>query len=84
MLSTLRNQGIARGAAGSATAAGSGGGRNVFSIGKANSAVAAASKPKVKFADVAGLDAAKREVVEFVDFLKKPQRYEKLGVTVCV
>lgn len=36
-------------------------------------------KPKVTFDDVAGQDAAKREVSELVDFLKSPEIYEKLG-----
>lgn len=37
---------------------------------------------KVKFADVAGMDEAKEEVMEFVQFLKEPQRYEKLGAKI--
>ncbi len=36
-------------------------------------------RPKVTFKDVAGQDAAKREVAELVDFLKYPENYEKLG-----
>eukprot|EP01117_Protostelium_nocturnum_P013042 TRINITY_DN4837_c0_g1_i1.p1 TRINITY_DN4837_c0_g1~~TRINITY_DN4837_c0_g1_i1.p1 ORF type:complete len:811 (+),score=243.44 TRINITY_DN4837_c0_g1_i1:139-2571(+) len=34
---------------------------------------------KVKFSEVAGMDETKREVMEFVDFLKRPERYNKLG-----
>ncbi len=37
---------------------------------------------KVKFQDVAGLDQAKQEVREFVDFLKKPEKYKNLGAKV--
>jgi len=38
--------------------------------------------PKVKFADVAGQDQAKREVQEIVDFLQDPERYTRLGADV--
>ena len=34
---------------------------------------------KVKFKDVAGLDEAKLEIKEFVDFLKKPRKYKEMG-----
>jgi AFG3 family protein len=58
------------------------GGRNIFSIGKAFPAGQKDVKSKVKFHDVAGLDQAKKEVVEFVDFLKNPGKYEQLGARV--
>lgn len=61
---------------------GGAGGRNIFTIGKAFPSGQKDVKSKVKFADVAGLDQAKREVVEFVDFLKDPSKYEKLGARV--
>jgi cell division protease FtsH len=38
-----------------------------------------ASKPPVRFADVAGYEGAKQEVTEVVDFLKHPDRYSKIG-----
>lgn len=41
----------------------------------------AEKKSKVKFRNVAGMEQAKTEVVEFVDFLKKPEKYRKLGAT---
>ncbi len=34
---------------------------------------------KIRFKDVAGLDEAKLEIVEFVDFLKRPEKYISLG-----
>ncbi len=37
------------------------------------------SCPSLSFADVAGMEEAKNEVVEFVDYLKYPQRYSELG-----
>jgi cell division protease FtsH len=39
-------------------------------------------KPKVKFSDVAGVEEAKDEVMEIVDFLKFPDRYIKLGAKI--
>ena len=38
-----------------------------------------ADKPKTTFADVAGYDGAKQEVLEVVDFLKNPDRYKRAG-----
>src|SRR5437879_1611523 len=38
-----------------------------------------ASKPAIRFSDVAGYEGAKREVSEVVDFLKNPDRYAKIG-----
>ncbi len=37
---------------------------------------------KIKFSDVAGMDEAKQEVMEFVDFLKAPAKYKKLGAKI--
>jgi AFG3 family protein len=37
---------------------------------------------KVTFQDVVGMQKAKEEIVEFIDFLKHPQRYNKLGARI--
>lgn len=36
---------------------------------------------KIKFKDVAGMEGAKQEIMEFVDFLKNPEKYKKIGAT---
>jgi cell division protease FtsH len=41
-----------------------------------------AGRPKVTFDDVAGIDEAEDELVEIVDFLKNPERYERLGARI--
>jgi AFG3 family protein len=75
-------RGIASGMGGGMGGPPGSGGRNIFSIGKAFPAGTKDLKSKVKFDDVAGMDQAKREVVEFVDFLKAPQKYEALGARI--
>ena len=58
---------------------GSGGG-GVFSVGKAKARLFDKDNDtKVKFKDVAGLQEAKVEIMEVVDFLKKPEKYKELG-----
>ncbi|MBK8698656.1 MAG: ATP-dependent zinc metalloprotease FtsH [Saprospiraceae bacterium] len=58
-----------------------GGGGQIFNIGKSKATLfdSKDSKVNVTFADVAGLDEAKEEVVEVVDFLKNPKKYTALG-----
>jgi AFG3 family protein len=58
-----------------------GAGGQIFNIGKSKATLfdSKDSKVNVTFADVAGLDEAKEEVVEVVDFLKNPKKYTALG-----
>ena len=59
---------------------GPGGGGQIFNIGKSQAKLYDnASDVKVTFKDVAGLEEAKEEVVEVVDFLKNPKKYTRLG-----
>ena len=56
-----------------------GAGGQIFSIGKTKGKLVDKSNIKVTFKDVAGLEEAKEEISEIVDFLKKPEKYTKLG-----
>lgn len=59
---------------------GGGPGGQIFNIGKSRASLFDAdSKIKTTFDDVAGLDEAKEEVMEIVDFLKEPSKFTKLG-----
>ena len=59
---------------------GSGGPGGIFNIGKSKSTLFdKASRVNINFGDVAGLDEAKVEVMEIVDFLKNPKKYTALG-----
>ena len=59
---------------------GSGGGGQIFSIGKSKAKLFDQDqKVKTSFKDVAGLEGAKEEVQEIVDFLKSPEKYTTLG-----
>ena len=57
-------------------------GGGIFNVGKATVATLDKNAPKVMFKDVAGCDEAKKEIMEFVDFLKMPEKYEKLGAKI--
>ncbi|NRB61491.1 MAG: ATP-dependent zinc metalloprotease FtsH [Saprospiraceae bacterium] len=60
--------------------AGGGAGAQIFNIGKSKAALFDQNtKVNVTFNDVAGLDEAKEEVMEVVDFLKNPKKYTSLG-----
>ncbi len=62
---------------------GSGGAGQIFSIGKSRAQLFdKENTTKVSFEDVAGLEGAKEEVQEIVDFLKKPQKYTSIGAKI--
>jgi len=58
---------------------GGGGGRGALSFGKSRARLLGEDQVKVTFADVAGVDEAKEEVSELVDFLREPAKFQKLG-----
>jgi cell division protease FtsH len=55
---------------------------NVFGFGRSQPREYNAERPKITFADVAGEDSAKLELVEVVDFLKEPDKYIALGARI--
>ena len=56
-----------------------GGGKGAFSFGRSKARMLDENNNQVTFADVAGCDEAKEEVKEVVDFLRDPQKFQKLG-----
>ncbi len=54
-------------------------GKGAMSFGKSKARMMARDKNKVTFKDVAGVEEAKEEVTEIVEFLKDPKRFQKLG-----
>ncbi len=56
-----------------------GGGRGAMSFGRSKARLLGEDQVKVTFADVAGVEEAKAEVVELVDFLRDPGKFQKLG-----
>ena len=58
---------------------GGGGGRGLFSFGKSKARMLTPDKAKITFDDVAGADEAKMELQEIIEFLKFPQKFQKLG-----
>ncbi|GAX27560.1 AFG3 family protein [Fistulifera solaris] len=73
----LVGQGAARGSTG-----GPGGMGSIFQIGKSTAKKIKAQDVKVTFADVAGCDQAKLEIMEFVDFLKDAAPFTRLGAKI--
>ncbi|WP_253477029.1 ATP-dependent zinc metalloprotease FtsH [Natronocella acetinitrilica] len=58
---------------------GGGGGRGAMSFGKSKAKMMTEEQVKVTFADVAGVEEAKEEVGELVDFLRDPSKFQRLG-----
>jgi cell division protease FtsH len=56
-----------------------GGGKGAMSFGRSRARLLGEDQVKVTFANVAGVDEAKEEVKELVDFLKEPAKFQKLG-----
>ena len=56
---------------------------DIFDISKTNAKeYGSETKVNIKFKQVAGMEQAKKEVIEFVDFLKRPEKYNKLGAKI--
>ncbi|MEZ5578705.1 MAG: ATP-dependent zinc metalloprotease FtsH [Candidatus Competibacteraceae bacterium] len=58
---------------------GGGAGRGAMSFGKSRARMMSEDQIKITFADVAGVDEAKEEVAELVEFLRDPGKFQKLG-----
>ena len=55
------------------------GGNKAMSFGKSRAKLSSSSEKKVTFKDVAGVDEPKEELQEIIEFLKEPQKFQKLG-----
>ncbi|MCL4811907.1 MAG: ATP-dependent zinc metalloprotease FtsH [Vicinamibacteraceae bacterium] len=55
------------------------GGNKALSFGKSRAKLSSSTQKKVTFKDVAGVDEAKEELQEIIDFLREPQKFQKLG-----
>jgi cell division protease FtsH len=53
--------------------------QNIFSFGKSRARMVLEDRPMTTFMDVAGVDEAKSDLVEVVEFLKTPQKFQRLG-----
>jgi len=61
---------------------GKGGGGKAMAFGKSRARLIDGQESKIKFKDVAGVDEAKEELVEIVDFLKDPAKFTKAGARI--
>lgn len=55
------------------------GGNKALSFGKSRARMLTEERKKITFSDVAGIDEAKEEVLEIIEFLKDPRKFQKLG-----
>jgi cell division protease FtsH len=56
-----------------------GGGGRAFSFGRSKARLFSPDRPRTTFADVAGVDEAKEELAEVIEFLKTPKKFQRLG-----
>ena len=61
---------------------GGGGGPQIFNMGKSKTKDGVDQKQKTTFADVAGADDAKAELIEIVQFLKEPKKFQEIGAKI--
>ncbi len=53
--------------------------QGIFGLGKSRAKVVLEDRPSTTFADVAGVDSAKNDLIEVIEFLKTPQKFQRLG-----
>ncbi|MFQ5631224.1 MAG: ATP-dependent zinc metalloprotease FtsH, partial [bacterium] len=58
---------------------GGGGARGIFNFGRSRARLLTENRPRSTFDDVAGADEAKQELREIIEFLKEPEKFQKLG-----
>lgn len=61
---------------------GGGGGPQIFNVGKSKAKENGENITQVSFADVAGIDEAKHELEEVVEFLREPEKFKKIGARI--